>query len=116
MQKLRLKIKSIEPNGAVVMVPDQTIKVEYVDKSTGKKLTEKEAEKEREKEKNPFLPSPVVLPTVKKLKEKTEKPKRIERIDTKIHPSARLQFIPLAEDTEKYKVGDIYQFELRKVK
>ncbi len=75
-------------NGAVVMVPEATHEIQFTDKS-GKKLT---------------------VAQVKKLD-----PAEVVRTHVPIHPSVRLQFVPLASDKTNYQVDDVYQVELKKV-
>lgn len=92
MQKLRLKVKSIEPNGAVILVAEKTMQANrvHVDAKTGKTLTDKQLAK--------------------------TKLTRVKTSFENIHPIVRLQLIPLATDKTVYKVGDVFDFSVTPVK
>jgi hypothetical protein len=90
VQKLRLKIKSIEPNGAVILVAELPYVVEPIDKKTGKPMTAKQFAK--------------------------AKPGQFKPSQKQVHPIVRFQLVPIEGDKTKYSVDDVYEVELKKVK
>lgn len=90
MQKLKLKVKHVLDNGAVVMVPERAFESFKVKKGTDKKLSEKE---------------------IAKLQ-----PGEFDMVKEQVHPSCKLQFTVLDNDKTGYKEGDLYEVTLQKVK